>query len=109
MENRYLENKIILKYCKDYYRIINEEFNEIEERIRSFFMIALNKDINEIGKDDSFFLDLGGTSLDYFMIISMIEKEFGKKIPTESLKYDSVKSISEYLEGKLWVEYLSIL
>jgi len=28
MENRFLENKIIIKYCKDYYRIINEEFNE---------------------------------------------------------------------------------
>ena len=30
MENKYLENKIILKYCKDYYRIINEEFNELD-------------------------------------------------------------------------------
>lgn len=30
MENRYLENKIVLKYCKDYYRIINEEFNELD-------------------------------------------------------------------------------
>ena len=30
MENRYLENKIVLKYCKDYYRIINEEFGELD-------------------------------------------------------------------------------
>ena len=30
MENRFLDNKIILKYCKDYYRIINEEFNELD-------------------------------------------------------------------------------
>ena len=30
MENRFLENKIIIKYCKDYYRIINEEFNELD-------------------------------------------------------------------------------
>lgn len=30
MENSYLENKIILKYCKDYYRIINEEFTEMD-------------------------------------------------------------------------------
>ena len=28
MENRYLNNKIVLKYCNDYYRIINEEFSE---------------------------------------------------------------------------------
>ncbi|MBR4178500.1 MAG: hypothetical protein IKR57_04045 [Bacilli bacterium] len=30
MENRFLENKIVLKYCKDYYRIINEEFGELD-------------------------------------------------------------------------------
>ena len=30
MENRFLENKIIIKYCKDYYRIINEEFSELD-------------------------------------------------------------------------------
>lgn len=30
MENRFLNNKIILNYCKDYYRIINEEFTELD-------------------------------------------------------------------------------
>ncbi len=30
MENEYLDNKIILNYCKDYYRIINEEFTELD-------------------------------------------------------------------------------
>ena len=30
MENRFLENKIVIKYCKDYYRIINEEFSELD-------------------------------------------------------------------------------
>ena len=30
MENEYLDNKVVLKYCKDYYRIINEEFNELD-------------------------------------------------------------------------------
>lgn len=28
MQNSFLNNKIVLKYCKDYYRIINEEFSE---------------------------------------------------------------------------------
>ncbi len=28
MQNSFLNNKIILKYCKDYYRIINEEYSE---------------------------------------------------------------------------------
>ncbi len=30
MENRYLDNKVVIKYCKDYYRIINEEFSELD-------------------------------------------------------------------------------
>lgn len=30
MENSFLNNKIVLKYCPDYYRIINEEFNELD-------------------------------------------------------------------------------
>lgn len=29
-ENSFLTNKVILKYCPDYYRIINEEFNEFD-------------------------------------------------------------------------------
>ncbi len=30
MQNSFLNNKIILKYCPDYYRIINEEFSETD-------------------------------------------------------------------------------
>ena len=30
MQNEYLDNKIILKYCPNYYRIINEEFFELD-------------------------------------------------------------------------------
>jgi hypothetical protein len=30
MENSFLNNKIILKYCPDYYRIINVEFNDFD-------------------------------------------------------------------------------
>lgn len=30
MENKFLDNKIILKYCPDYFRIINEEFSELD-------------------------------------------------------------------------------
>lgn len=31
MENRFLRNKIIIKYCKDYYKIINERFSESDK------------------------------------------------------------------------------
>ena len=30
MENKFLDNKIVLKYCPDYFRIINEEFSELD-------------------------------------------------------------------------------
>lgn len=30
MKNSYLDNKVVLKYCSDYYRIINEEFSELD-------------------------------------------------------------------------------
>lgn len=30
MQNSFLDNKVVLKYCPDYYRIINEEFNELD-------------------------------------------------------------------------------
>lgn len=57
MENRYLENKIVLKYCKDYYRIINEEFSELDYmsdkviQIYQSFIFGINiKSKNEIKK-----------------------------------------------------------
>ena len=49
MENRFLDNKIVLKYCKDYYRIINEEFNELDFmsdkviQIYQTFIFSINK------------------------------------------------------------------
>ena len=30
MQNRFLDNKVVIMNCKDYYRIINEEFNELD-------------------------------------------------------------------------------
>lgn len=57
MENRYLENKIVLKYCKDYYRIINEEFSELDFmsgkiiQIYQSFIFSINiKNKSEIKK-----------------------------------------------------------
>lgn len=55
MDNNYLSNKVILKYCPDYYRIINEEFSEddkmsdkVIEIYQSFiFSIDIN-DKNEL-------------------------------------------------------------
>lgn len=57
MENKYLGNKIVIKYCKDYYRIINEEFNELDLmtdkliNIYQAFIFSINiKSKNDIKK-----------------------------------------------------------
>ena len=57
MENSYLENKIVLKYCKDYYRIINEEFGELDYmsakviQVYQSFIFSINiKNKNDIKK-----------------------------------------------------------
>ena len=57
MQNRYLDNKIIIKYCKDYYRIINEEFSADDYmsdkviKIYQSFIFSINvKNKNELKK-----------------------------------------------------------
>lgn len=55
MKNSYLSNKVVLKYCPDYYRIINEEFSELDymtDKIITIFqtyIFKINiKDKNEL-------------------------------------------------------------
>ncbi len=57
MENRFLENKIVIKYCKDYYRIINEEFSELDYmsdkviKVYQSFIFSINsRNKNELKK-----------------------------------------------------------
>ncbi len=54
MENSFLENKIVLKYCKDYYRIINEELSDYDymtDKIIGVYQSYIF-DINIRDKDD---------------------------------------------------------
>ena len=83
MENRYLENKIVIKYCKDYYRIINEEFNELDimsdkviEIYQSFIFSINARNKNELKEA----MDLNKAVVRYFD-----DREF-KTILTNSLK-----------------------
>ena len=69
MENRYLNNKIVLKYCNDYYRIINEEFSEqdymsdkIIQIYQSFIFSINTRNKNEIKKA----MDLNTAIVRYF-------------------------------------------
>ncbi len=63
------------------------------------FAVAVGKEPEDVGYEADFFLDCGGSSLDYFVICSELEKEYQVKIPVysgESLK--TVRAFYEYIE-----------
>ena len=80
---------------------INELLSELESAVRECFAEALGKKAAcEIGTNDEFFSDLGGTSIDYFMLRDLVRARFGLELITpEELKSVSVKTICEFIRG----------
>ena len=76
-------------------------FGEIEHKVREFFALSLGKDTDEVGFETDFFLDEGGTSLDYMAMISHLNHEFGVDIPDLDGALTSVVSISDYIKTKV--------
>ena len=73
--------------------------NDFEQKVADCFCRALGK---EIGKDDDFFIDAGGTSLDYFTMISYIQAEFDTVIPlSNERKMTTINSFCLYLKDKM--------
>lgn len=79
------------------------EWNEGDEtldRVRTYFAAALGKADSEITSDTDFFLDGGGTSLDYFALISRLQEEFSIAFPTSGGKgLNTVKGICDYIRA----------
>lgn len=59
----------------------NERFDELYEKLCEFFALSLSKERSELGGDYDFFLDGGGTSLDYFAMVTAISEEFSLSFP----------------------------
>ena len=68
----------------------------LAKRLREFFAAALDRSAEDIADSADFFLDLGGTSLDYFGMIAAMETEFSVKIPTEQ-NLSTVAAFHRYL------------
>ena len=78
-----------------------EQLNdEIVHRIKMVFSDILNKDINEIGEEDDFFMTLGGTSLDYMTLLIKLEQEFETKITFDKKSFSTVKEFYDYIITK---------
>lgn len=96
--------KVSVRYGKGAYSLLTDEsfaegaVSEVQITLRKIFADVLQKDEAEIGVDESFFLSLGGNSLDYFTLIGKIKEETGVTIPIEETqKLSTVRSIEEYI------------
>ena len=74
--------------------------NEITLRIKKLFSEVLGKDVKEIGEDNDFFLELGGTSLDYMSLIMKMEQEFETSIAFKERSFSTVREFYHYLISK---------
>lgn len=75
--------------------------DEISRNITRMFAVALNKPESEIGYTADFFLDEGGTSLDYLAIISQLRDEYKIPFPTGDSSLNSVKGLHTYIKDRL--------
>ena len=66
------------QFCKD-----DAAGDEVTEQVRALFATALCKAPEDIRADADFFLDEGGTSLDYFAMIAALQEAFAIPFPSE--------------------------
>ena len=72
-------------------------YSAMETQIRQFFADALSKTPEEIGVTDDFFGDLGGTSLDFFMLKDLIKQYYHIDIATEEQAPTTVEACCRYI------------
>ena len=72
----------------------------ILSRVTEIFAAALEKDAGEISADTDFFIDGGGTSLDYFAMLSRLSEDFGLSLPAEAgSSLASPRAVAEYIKA----------
>lgn len=74
--------------------------DELAVRLREFFAAALSQKAEDIPDKADFFLDLGGSSLDYFGMLSGMETEFSVKIPADQ-NFSTIVDFHRFLSEKL--------
>ena len=77
-----------------------ESDNPIINKIKELMSISLNKNLSEVSNNSNFFYDLGGTSLEYFDLISRINKEFNISLSFDDI-YETSIDLSHKVEASL--------
>ncbi len=79
---------------------INEILSKLEEEMIEVFAEALACDAEKIGPGDNFFIDLGGSSLDYLSLLSRVKAKFGKSVEaTNGERLASVREFCDYIRN----------
>ena len=78
------------------------ELDAIETFVRDCFATVLGKEAGKISVKADLFTDEGGSSLDYFAIISALQREFGVPFPTDAGSgLSTVTSLSDYVKEQM--------
>ncbi len=73
--------------------------DSLTAQVRASFAVALSKNEEDVSPDADFFLDAGGTSLDYFALLTKLKYEFDLPFPMEDTGLRTVRQISEYIRN----------
>ena len=102
--------KVAKRYAAGEYRIVDLKdtaahieymLTELEEKIRQCFAEALQINADEIGVDEDFYADLGGSSLNYFALVDILRSQFGVELDiTDEVQLVTVKDFCRYIENK---------
>lgn len=82
-------------------RAIEQEDQELAEEVVQIFAAALSRSAEGITPDMDFFLDLGGSSLDYFAAMTNIQSEYGVPfLAADGTGAVTVREIVTYIKSK---------
>lgn len=77
---------------------IEEMLTSLERDVALCFAAALQKEPSEISPSANFFLDLGGTSLDYFTLLGLIKDKYGVTLPDGEQKLFTVRDFCNFIK-----------
>ncbi len=102
LSERIKEGQIKFLNPSDSEKYSEEVLEDIEIEVRECFAKVLGKNPSTVGKDSNFFRDLGGTSIDYFALLSMIKSKFSVEIlEADYANLSTVKEFSDFLRNNL--------
>ena len=85
---------------KDFSGFVNTVLSTLEQEVCKCFADALQKDESEIGVRADFFTDLGGSSLDYFVLLDLIGNRFNTETTlARDKKLATAADFAEYIRS----------